>query len=192
MKRTVKLTLLILLIASVVMSFSGCLSILLASRSGNTGSHSNSHSSSYSKSSNGTSSKSEKQNTIPSGKHAEYDDRTVFIKSVEKSDGSGYDKPKQGKHFVIVEVSIENKGKTNFNYSNMDFKMMNSNKQLDYPCYSEINEDTKIQHGELAPGGKVEGTICYEEPVDDNKLYLQYEPLLDVNVETALFECKLK
>ncbi len=40
--------------------------------------------------------------------------------------------------------------------------------------YTIIDQDTELQSGELIPGGKVEGTIVFEELIDDPNLVLIY------------------
>ena len=40
--------------------------------------------------------------------------------------------------------------------------------------FTTIDQDTALQSGELIPGGKVSGTITFEQPKDDTGLVLIY------------------
>lgn len=98
----------------------------------------------------------------------------ITVTSVEKSQGSTYDKPKTGKEFVIVHIMIENKGNTNLSYNPFYFKMQNSQGQQEDETFTTIDQDTSLKSGELIPGGKVEGTLAFEEPINDTGLVLIY------------------
>lgn len=103
-------------------------------------------------------------------------DNKLTVNGVEKSKGSEFDKPKDGMEYIIVTVTIENAGKSNISYNPFDFKMSNSQGQITDMTFTTINNSNSLQSGELAPGGKVSGTIAFEQPIDDNKLQLQYQP----------------
>lgn len=98
----------------------------------------------------------------------------IIVTDVEKSQGNQWDKPKSGKEFVIVHVTIENKGNSNLSYNPFYFKMQNSQGQQESMTFTTINQDTSLQSGELIPGGKVAGTIAFEQPKDDTGLILIY------------------
>lgn len=98
----------------------------------------------------------------------------ITVTSVEKSQGSEYDKPATGKEFVIVHVKIENKGNDNLSYNPYYFKMQNSQGQQENTTFTTIDKDTTLNSGELIPGGTVEGTLAFEETVGDAGLILVY------------------
>ncbi len=98
----------------------------------------------------------------------------ITVTKVEKSQGSTYDKPKEGKEFVIVYITIENKGQDNLDYNPYYFKMQNSQGQQENQTITTIDKDTALHSGELIPGGKVSGTIVFEELKNDNGLMLIY------------------
>lgn len=100
---------------------------------------------------------------------------SIILDKVEKSQGSTYDKPKTGKEFVIVHVTVKNKGTANLAYNPYDFKLQNSNGQQESQTFSTINNDTQLNSGELAANGSVSGTIVFEEPVGDAGLTLIYQ-----------------
>lgn len=98
----------------------------------------------------------------------------ITITKVEKSQGTQWDKPKSGKEFVIVHLAIENKGNSNLSYNPFYFKMQNSQGQQESMTFTTVDQDTSLQSGELIPGGKVSGTIAFEQPKGDSGLILIY------------------
>lgn len=103
-------------------------------------------------------------------------DNRLTINETKKSQGKDYDKPKSGNEFVIVKVTIENAGKSEISYNPFDFKIQNSQGQITDYAFTTVNQDTALQSGDLAPGGKVSGTLAFEAPKNDPKLQLQYKP----------------
>lgn len=98
----------------------------------------------------------------------------ITVTKVEKSQGTQWDKPKSGKEFVIVHLTIENKGNSNLSYNPFYFKMQNSQGQQESMTFTTVDQDTSLQSGELIPGGKVSGTIAFEQPKGDTGLVLIY------------------
>src|SRR5690625_1774410 len=105
----------------------------------------------------------------------ELDNRVIQVTDVEKSDGDDFDKPKEGNEFVIVHVSIENNGDKEVSYNPLDFKMKNSNGQIEDTTFTTIDSDSSLSSGDLAPGGNVSGTLAFEQPIDDEELQLIFE-----------------
>ena len=60
------------------------------------------------------------------GEEAIWGDGAITVTNVEKSQGIENDKPSEGKEYVIVHVTIENKGESNLRYNPYYFKMQNS------------------------------------------------------------------
>lgn len=100
----------------------------------------------------------------------------LTVTKVEKSAGGDFDKPKDGHEYVIVTVEINNAGDENISYNPFDFKMSNSQGQIVDQAFTTVDTNTALQSGELAPGGKVSGTIAFEQPAGDTNLQLQYTP----------------
>ncbi|HAA63831.1 MAG TPA: DUF4352 domain-containing protein [Thermoanaerobacter sp.] len=109
------------------------------------------------------------------GETAAINGTEITVLKVEKSKGTEFDKPKSGMEFVIVTVKIKNTGKDKLSYNPLYFKMQNSKGQITDIAFSTINQDTALQSGDLAPGGEVEGTLIFEEPINDSGLILQYQ-----------------
>lgn len=110
------------------------------------------------------------------GEAVQLGDNVLTVTNVEKSNGSEFDKPQEGKEYVIVTVKIDNTGNKNISYNPFDFKMANSQGQIVDQAFTIINTDTSLQSGELAPNGSVSGTLAFEQPANDPALQLQYSP----------------
>lgn len=110
------------------------------------------------------------------GEKVELDGQVVEVTEVEKSDGDEFEKPSDGKEFVIVHVSIENNSDDEISYNPFNFKMKNSNGQIEDSGFTIIDSDTALSSGDLAPGGNVSGTISFEQPKGDDELQLIFEP----------------
>lgn len=110
------------------------------------------------------------------GDKVEFSGQIVEITKVEKSKGSDFDKPSEGKEYVIVHVSIENNSDKEISYNPFNFKMKNSNGQIETQSFTMVDSDTSLSSGDLAPGGNVSGTIAFEQPIDDEALQLFFEP----------------
>lgn len=106
----------------------------------------------------------------------EFGDRIVAITDVEYSDGNDFDKPQEGKEYVIVSVTIENDSDEEISYNPLHFKMQNSQGQIEDKAFTVVDSDTALSSGDLAPGGSVSGTITFEQPKDDGELILIFEP----------------
>lgn len=96
------------------------------------------------------------------------------VTNVTKSEGNEWDNPAEGKEFVIVTLKIENTSNETYSYNAFDWKMQNSQGQIDDETFSTINNDTSLNSGDLAAGGVKEGTLIFEEPKGDTELYLNY------------------
>lgn len=121
-----------------------------------------------------TNSQTEEKTEYNQGEEATLGNGAITVTKVEKSQGNEWDKPKSGKEFVIVSVTIENKGTDNLSYNPLYFKMQNSQGQQESMTFTTIDKDTALQSGELVSGGKVSGTIAFEQPTGDTGLILIY------------------
>lgn len=113
------------------------------------------------------------------------------VTNVEYSNGSEYDKPANGKNYVIVTLKIENKSNSKISYNTYDWKMVNSQGQEDDETFAIINNDTSLNSGDLTANGTKTGTLIYEEPKNETSLKLLYysNSLFD---ENSTFEIIIK
>lgn len=108
------------------------------------------------------------------GEIAEYDGRILTITKVETSKGSGYSKPEKGKIFYIISLTLENRGSEKITYSPYDFKIQNEHGQIDGYSWTTPSGIEQMGSGELAPQGKIEDKLVFQEPENSTKLILQY------------------
>lgn len=123
------------------------------------------------------------------GETVKYKGIEMTVTKIEKSQGTEYDKPKDGKEFVIATISIKNNANEKLSYNPLYFKMQNSSGQIEDEAFSTVNQDTALKSGDLATGGNVTGTVIFEEPVNDKGLLLQYQDNIfskDVKIQFKL------
>lgn len=114
------------------------------------------------------------------GDYVRLEDRRICVTKVEESEGTEEIKPKEGKEFVTVHITIQNISDDIISYSPYYFKIKNEDKQLKPVSYISPNEATDLEIGELMPGGKVSGTLTFEQDKDNKELSLIcYENLWD-------------
>lgn len=128
-----------------------------------------------------------KGTVYPVGEYAVLDDAKMKVVSIDKSNGSDYDKPKAGMEYIVITIEINNTGDDNLSYNPYYFSMINSKGQVSDQTFSTIDTDTSLESGELLSGGIVEGTIVFEQPINDTGLYLQYEDVSWFSDGTLLF-----
>lgn len=134
-----------------------------------------SDSSSSSTASSSQSKKIQSKNYYNVGETANIDGVGITVIKVEKTQGTDFDKPKDGMEYVIVTVQINNASKDKVSYNPLDFKLENSKGQVTAECISTVNSNSELQSGDIAPNGNVEGSLIFEEPVNDSALILQYQ-----------------
>jgi hypothetical protein len=101
---------------------------------------------------------------------------TVTVTKFDKSNGSDFDRPKDGMEYVIVSIKIKNDSSEKISYNPFDFKMQNSKGQITDTVFTTIDSKTALSSGELASGGEAEGTVTFEQPKGDTGLVLLYQP----------------
>lgn len=122
-----------------------------------------------------------KENSVEEKKEYKINDVIILegmelkIDEVKYSKGNEFDKPKDGNEFVIVKVSIKNTGDKKISYNPFDYSIENSDGQITTQTISAIDSKTSLSSGELAPEGKISGTIVFEAPKEDKNLKLLYK-----------------
>lgn len=97
-------------------------------------------------------------------------DREFIVNSVKRSGAFGYNTPKSGKEYVIVNVTIRNLGKDEISYNPFDFKVQDANGAQESETFASL--DDSLNSGTLAPGGKVTGSMPFEVPIGDKALLI--------------------
>ncbi|OJU12981.1 MAG: hypothetical protein BGN88_04875 [Clostridiales bacterium 43-6] len=109
------------------------------------------------------------------GEEAKTGDTQITVTKVERSAGTEWDKPEEGNEYVIVRLKIENVGKETIDYNPLYFKLKNSEGQLlTYSITFEVEKDKTLDSGDLAAGGKKEGSVVFKAKKGDANLELQY------------------
>jgi hypothetical protein len=109
------------------------------------------------------------------GETAELRDRTLVVNEVQY----GYP-PRRGQRLepgtelLRVYVTLKNSGNQAFNYNSHDFQVQDSNGIQKYS--TTVTElPYRVEYGDLAAGGTMEGNLVYEVPEGDRNLKLVYE-----------------
>lgn len=106
-----------------------------------------------------------------------YNDVDYKIVKIETSKGNNYKSPKAGHQFLIVTVYIKNNSKGKAAYSYENWTMSNSKGEEKKRIFTSINVDTALYSGELVVGGIKTGSMVFEQPINDQKLKMNYYEL---------------
>lgn len=93
---------------------------------------------------------------------------------------------KDGKNYIVTKIKVKNyrNEKIEMNMTSACFKLQNSKGQIKDSAGSEIKmENYLYSTGELAPGGEVEGEICFEIGKDEKNLKIVFEPTYDKEIK---------
>lgn len=110
------------------------------------------------------------------GETAELDDVQVTMMGYEENAGSEYNKPADGKEFVLIEFEIANNSDDEMKVSSMmSFDAYADDYALDYSLSALIEkQDANQLDGTIAAGKKMNGVIGYEVPVDWKNLEIHF------------------
>jgi hypothetical protein len=98
----------------------------------------------------------------------------ITVTKFGKSTGDDFNKPKDGMEYIIVSIKIINIINDKISYNPTDFKMQNSQGQINDTAFTKVNSKTAFKSGKLVPDGEIEGTVVFEEPKNDPELTLLY------------------
>lgn len=101
-----------------------------------------------------------------------YNDISYTIIKGETSKGTSYKKPKEGNQYLIITIRMKNHSKEKFHYSGNYFKMTNSLHEETGKIISPVNAGRALYSGQLVVGGTKEGSLVFEQPIDDKDLKL--------------------
>lgn len=110
------------------------------------------------------------------GETAELRDRTLVVNDIERNftPPNRFSKTEPGNEFVRVSITLQNTGDQDIHYNTHDFKVQDSNGvQRNTETMPQL--PNRVEYGELAPGGTLNGNIVFEVPQGDNNLSLIYE-----------------
>lgn len=114
--------------------------------------------------------------TFKLGDSVELNDIVVTFVGISKSTGSTYNKPEDGKVFILCEFEIVNNSKEDLAVSSMmSFEAYYDDYSCDLSFGALMEKGNKTQlDGTVAPGKKMKGVVGYEIPVDWKEFEIQY------------------
>ena len=118
---------------------------------------------------------SEVKDTFTVGEIAELDDVRVTLTNYQESNGSEWNKPADGKVFMLVEFEIENNSDEEVAVSSMlSFEAYVDDYAASLSLGALVENDETQLDGTVAPGKKMKGWIGYEVPTDWKKFEVQF------------------
>ena len=123
---------------------------------------------------NGTSSVGDK--TFKLGDSVELNNVVVTFVGISKSTGSTYNKPADGKVFILCEFEIVNNSNEELAVSSiMSFEAYCDDYSCDLSFGALMEKGNKDQlDGSVAPGKKMKGVVGYEVPTNWQELEIEY------------------
>lgn len=114
--------------------------------------------------------------TYKKGETAKNDDVIITLDDYKTSKGSEYNKPSDGKIFLLAEFEIQNKSDTDLNVSSaLNFNAYSDDYALDYSLTALLEKDGNQLDGAIAPGKKMKGWIGWEVPKDFSNVEINYK-----------------
>ena len=96
-----------------------------------------------------------------------------------QAEASYNDPPQAGNRFYLVTVAVTNAGGSDsIDVDDGDFRLIGSNRTV-YNYESDCGTIPDELEGELFPGGKTQGNLCFETPQSETGFILIYQPEYD-------------
>ena len=118
-----------------------------------------------------------RKHTFKVGETATYEGVEMKVNSVTYTDHIGDSTPDDGKQYVIVSMTLDNKTKKHADYNDVNFKFDNNGDAQDAETVSE--DSNEMNDGTLDPHAKITKDVIGQVPtnVDKSKLKLVYQPM---------------
>lgn len=103
-------------------------------------------------------------------------DPTFVVNDVQRhfQPQNRFTRTQPGNEFVLTSITLNNTGNETIHYNTNDFKMQDSSGvQKNGETMSDL--PNRIDFGELAPGGTLQGNLVFQAPQGDSNLKLIYE-----------------
>ena len=111
------------------------------------------------------------------GESAELNGIVVTLKNTEENTGEGYNKPSDGMVFILCSFEIENNSQKEISISSlMSFNAYVDDYSTSISLSAQMVSEEGQLDGNIAPGKKMVGAICYEVPSDWKKLEISLTP----------------
>ena len=114
--------------------------------------------------------------TFKVGQQIGIDDTVLVVNSAKKwTSPNDFQKPEAGKVYLIVNLTIENKGTEKVSYNAFDYKVEDADGVQNNSAFV-VDVPKEIKSGSLAPNGKLTGNLVFEVPKNMKSLKLIIEP----------------
>lgn len=156
---------------------------IAASALSNDSSTSDSNGSSNNNSNNGTkvyrfedrADKQDKDVEVAVGEPATVDGvKMTVTKITKKKSVSEFEEAASGKTYVIADVTLENTSNDTKQYNSFDFRIQTESGQVLDSTYVTVKKP--LNSGDLVAGGKVNGQIVFEAPIEKGNQYIIWKP----------------
>lgn len=132
--------------------------------------------------------KQEKDVELAVGESGTVDGVKVTVTKVEyKSSLSEFETSKDGKTYVVGDVTLENTSNETKPYNVFDFRIQTSSGQVLDGAFASV--PTPLSSGDLVTGGKAQGQIVFEAPVEEGHQYIIWKPNA-VKSDRAIIQAK--
>ena len=109
-----------------------------------------------------------------------YENVRYQVTNVGRSQGSEYDKPSEGKEYIIVTIKITNDSSSTIKYNAMDWKLADDNNGEVGESFTIVDKNTTMGNGSLEAGKSIEKTITFEKELNSANLKLRlYKNILE-------------
>jgi hypothetical protein len=112
------------------------------------------------------------------GETAELKGVKATVTGIEKPEGDEFNKPEEGKEFVIVNMTIENASNEEINVSSMlGFHAYVDDTAVNEDLWAQtVKEGSNTMDGTVAPGKKLNGSLGYQLPKGWKVLEIEFQP----------------
>lgn len=132
--------------------------------------------------------KQDKDVEVATGETATVDGVKMTVSKVEyKTSMSEYEKAKDGKTYVVADVVLENTSKETKPYNVFDFRIQTAGGQVLDGAFATV--PTPLNSGDMVSGGKAQGQVVFEVPVEEGHQYIIWKPS-GFNASRAIVQVK--
>ena len=106
--------------------------------------------------------------------------------SYELKNETLYSHAREGKQFILIDVSLKNTGEQKRKYTAFDFKLLTSTGQLLLPSLTLVDNQSEFKSGELAFEEETTGILLFEVDQRESTFSLIYSPSNWVSAEKII------
>lgn len=122
--------------------------------------------------------KQDKDVEVVAGEPATIGGVKLTVSKVEyKPTVSEYETPKAGKTYVVADVVLENTSDKTRPYNVFDFRIQTAGGQVLDGAFASV--PNPLNSGDMVAGGKAQGQVVFEVPVEEGHQYIIWKPSFD-------------